>query len=73
MNKIPCDTYIDVIQNEDPCGGERKSTDCVIYENAIIYLGLPANSTMTSVLQAVLASLIDARNRIAVLEQTLGI
>lgn len=44
------------------------STDCVIFSDAISYLGLPADSTLTTVFAAMLASLIDARNRIEILE-----
>ncbi len=53
---------------EDPCSGNQMSTDCLIYSNAITYLELPPNSTMTAVVQALLLSLIDARNRITALE-----
>lgn len=63
-----CQTYVPVVQNEDPCNGEQYSTNCVIHQAAIVYLSLPANSTLTVVLQNYLASLVDARARIAVLE-----
>ena len=53
---------------EDPCAGKQSSTDCVIFENAITYLFLSPNSTMTQVVQALLVSLIDARARITALE-----
>lgn len=53
---LACDEYI--------------STDCSIYADAIAYLGLPANSSVTAVIGAMLASLIDARNRILELETT---
>lgn len=46
------------------------STDCVIYPNAISYLELPADSTMTNVVVSLVLSLIDARNRIETLENT---
>lgn len=48
---------------------EYKSTDCIIYKSAIVYLGLPADSSMTQVIAAIMLSLIDARNRIRTLEQ----
>ena len=48
---------------------EKKSTDCVIYEDAISYLSLEENSTATEVIQALLSSLIDARNRVKILEK----
>ena len=53
---------------EDPCEGKQASTDCLIYSNAIVYLNLPPNSTMTEVVQALLLSLVDARQRITALE-----
>lgn len=53
---------------EDPCEGNQLSSTCVIFENAISYLSLSPNSTMTQVVQSLLLSLIDARSRISVLE-----
>lgn len=52
---------------EDPCSGNQLSSNCVIFENNIVYLNLPANSTITQVVQALLVSLIDARQGIATL------
>lgn len=54
--------------NSDPCNGETKPATCVIFQNSITYLGLPANSTLEEVLVALLLSLKDARDRIEVLE-----
>lgn len=53
---------------EDECHGEHINTTCVIKSQAITYLSLPPNSTLTEILNAYLLSLVDARNRIAVLE-----
>lgn len=53
---------------EDPCEGNQSSADCVIFSNAITYLSLSPNSTMTQVVQSLLLSLIDARSRVVVLE-----
>lgn len=53
---------------EDPCKGNQISSDCSLFPNSITYLSLPPNSTMTQVVQALLVSLIDARQRIANLE-----
>lgn len=47
---------------------ELRSSDCIIFEQAMVYLGLPINSTLTTVIAAMLASLVDARERIADLE-----
>jgi len=52
--------------NNEPC--ELKSSDCIIYEDAIAYLSLSSGSTQTEVVQALLSSLIDARDRINSLE-----
>nr|DAI89609.1 MAG TPA: hypothetical protein [Caudoviricetes sp.] len=66
MNNCP-QSIIPII-TEDPCHGEQISTNCTILPIAITYLNLPPNSTVTTVLNAYLLSLVDARNRIAVLE-----
>ena len=52
----------------DPCNGERKSTNCIIYPTAITYLGLSSEPTATQVIDNLLLSLVDARNRIELLE-----
>lgn len=52
----------------DPCGGETKSAKCIIYEQAISYLELAPNSTLEQVIEKLMISLIDARNRITTLE-----
>jgi hypothetical protein len=51
---IKCDAY--------------SSDDCIIHEQAIAYLSLPANSSIKDVIDAMLVSLVDARNRILLLE-----
>lgn len=51
---------------ENPC--ELTSASCTIMEEAIAYLGLPANTPMNDVIMAILLSLQDARMRITVLE-----
>lgn len=53
--------------SDEPC--ELKSAECVIYEDAISYLSLEGNSTMEEVIQALVLSLADARDRIEYLEQ----
>ena len=52
----------------DPCNGERKSTNCIIYPTAITYLNLASEPTTTQVIDNLLLSLVDARNRIELLE-----
>lgn len=53
-----------------PCN-EFTGSDCIIFKEAIAYLELPENSTVTEVILAMLASIIDARNRIINLEQSI--
>lgn len=57
------------IRIEDTCEGNQTSSDCSLFPNSIVYLSLPPNSTMTQVVQALLLSLIDARQRITELEE----
>ena len=59
---------IEIAQIPDDCNGERKSTNCVIYPSAITYLGLSSESTATQVIDNLLLSLVDARNRVQLLE-----
>lgn len=44
------------------------STKCIIRPEAISYLGLPENTDLNTVIDTLLLSLIDARNRIQILE-----
>jgi hypothetical protein len=64
-----CQTSIVPVLDENTCPLGQISTDCVINELAIAYLNLPPNSTLTAVLTNYLLSLVDARNRITLLEQ----
>ncbi len=57
----------------DNCNGNQISTDCTIYEEPIAYLGLPANSTATVVINSLLSSLKDARDRVTDLETGGGV
>ena len=59
---------IEILQIPDNCNGERKSTNCIIYPTAITYLSLPENPTATQVIDNLLLSLVDARQRIELLE-----
>ena len=64
-----CPQSITVNITEDPCNGNQTSTNCVLFPNSIIYLGISQpNATTTEVIQALLSSLVDARARISVLE-----
>ena len=59
---------IEIVQIPDNCNGERKSTNCVIYLTAITYLNLASEPTVTQVIDNLLLSLVDARNRVQLLE-----
>jgi len=65
---MSCQESIIPVLIEDECHGENVSATCVIKSAAITYLSLPPNSTLTEILDAYLLSLVDARNRILVLE-----
>lgn len=70
MTKICTQTEVPTTDNTAiPCNGLFEGTDCIIYKDAISYLSLQENSNMTEVITALLASLIDARNRIISLEE----
>ena len=65
---MACNNNTQIVQIPDNCNGERKSTNCVIYPSAITYLSLPTESTATQVIDNLLLSLVDARNRVQLLE-----
>lgn len=67
-----CQTTIVPTLQENPCPLGQISTDCVIHELAITYLSLPPNSNITTVLASYLLSLVDARNRVTLLETQLA-
>jgi hypothetical protein len=68
MTKICEQTNVAEVDNSAVACEKFISTDCIIHADAISYLGLPINSSMTDVVNALLLSLIDARNRIEILE-----
>lgn len=68
MIKICSQTNVAEVDNSAQNCDEFKSTDCIIHEEAISYLGLPENSSTTDVFNALILSVIDARNRISLLE-----
>lgn len=57
---------------EDPCEGKTMFTQCIIHEGAITYLGLPANSTVEDIIEALVLSLQDTRNRLQIAEDTIA-
>lgn len=72
MEKICIQTNVAEVDNSAIKCEQPISTDCIIHEDAISYLGLPENSSMTDVVNALLLSLIDARNRILLTEENIN-
>jgi hypothetical protein len=66
---IQCGQTTTPTTDETPLPCDEFTADrCTIHENAISYLSLGVNTPLDEVLEAYLLSLIDARNRIDVLE-----
>lgn len=67
---MSCETNINVptTDNTVPSCLNPTSTDCVFYEAVISYLSLPAMSSTTTVINALVSSLMNARTRITTLE-----
>lgn len=63
-----CTPTVVPILVEDPCQGNKSSTKCVISIKALTYLGLPPNSTLEDIIDAILLSLADVRTRVDTLE-----
>ncbi len=68
MTKICTQTNVAETDNSAVACEKFISTDCIIHEEAISYLGLPENSSSSDVIEATTLSLIDVRNRTVVLE-----
>lgn len=47
------------------------TTKCVIYPEVISYLGLPDNTDLSTVIETLMLSLIDVRNRVQIIEDNL--
>lgn len=58
--------------NPLPCNGEFTADKCIIVEQAIAYLSLPENTPLNTVITSLMQSLIDARNRVSILESGSG-
>ena len=58
--------------DETPLPCEEFTSDrCATHEAALTYLGLPENTTLDVVIETLLLSLIDVRNRTVILEDAL--
>lgn len=68
MKKICIQTNIPEVDNTAPECDPPISTDCIIHAEAITYLGLPVETSVTEVIEALLLSLIDVRNRVTMIE-----
>ncbi len=69
MTKICSQTNVAEVDNSAQTCEKLIDTDCIIHADAISYLSLPENSSTTEVINALVLSLMDARNRILTLEQ----
>lgn len=63
-----CGSYVVPVYQEDPCGGDKKSTKCVVDSNAFIELSLPANSTQEQINQALYQALLAQKTKIAAMQ-----
>jgi len=52
-------------QTTEPCGGIYTSTECIIQESAIPYLGLPANSSVKNIISNLVLALLYKDEQIA--------
>lgn len=63
-----CNKGVEIIRVTDTCEGTKTVTGCIIHEDAITYLDLAKDSDLTLVINRLLVSLSDARDRINNLE-----
>jgi hypothetical protein len=63
-----CSQSITPVLIEDPCGGEKKSTQCIISLKALTYLQLPAESSLEDIIDNLILSLSDVRTRLSAAE-----
>lgn len=54
-----------------PCDGNQLQTECVLRTTAISYLGLPANSNLDEIINALVNALQDTRNRLELAEEAI--
>ena len=64
-----CTPEVNIIQIQDNCAGKTIKTDCVVHPDAITYLEIPENSTVTQVIDNFVTSLADARIRVKSTEE----
>ena len=58
---MECNDYIIPIQIVDNCNGERGNTRCIYSEDAFTLLGIEANSSLDTILNAMVVAL-NAQN-----------
>lgn len=56
-------TNTPINQEEDPCSGVKKSTECIVHEEALVQLGLSANSTQKEINNTISLSLFNLSNQ----------
>lgn len=57
-------------KEQEPCNGKYTSTDCVIHQASIPSLDLPANSSMTEVIEALKLAILFKEEQIQSLLST---
>jgi len=68
MTKICVQTNVAEVDNSAIACDKIISSDCIIHADAIAYLGIEENQSLTEIFRVLMLSLIDARNRITILE-----
>lgn len=58
---MECPNYIVPVQITDNCNGERGNTKCIYSEDAFTLLGIEANSSLDTILNAMVVA-INAQN-----------
>ena len=61
MPTIPCNTYVQIVQSEDICQGNRVNATCVVDESLYSELSLPANSTQQQINQALYLAFLNLK------------
>lgn len=65
----PCNTYIQIVQNEDICNGDVKNASCIIDSTLYIELGLTENATQKQINQALYNAFLNLKAKTDNLQQ----
>lgn len=64
-----CQTYVDIVQNSDPCEGKRTDVKCITDTNIYAELGLETNSSQEDFNQAIYTAFVQMKLTIDGLQQ----